>query len=82
MNYNIPPWLSMKQGHLILSMIIPGPKQPSTLDVYMAPLLDELQELWHGVPAYDNRRKTDRLPRKFPMKAALIWSMHDYPGTF
>jgi hypothetical protein len=82
MNYNIPPWLSMKQGHLILSMIIPGPKQPSTLDVYMAPLLDELQELWHGVPAYDNRRKTDRLPRKFPLKAALIWSMHDYPGTF
>jgi hypothetical protein len=81
-NYNIPPWLSMKKGHQILSMIIPGPKQPSTLDVYLEPLIDELDELWHGVPAFDNRRKTDQLPRHFPLKAALLWSMHDYPGTF
>jgi hypothetical protein len=81
MNYNIPPWLSMKKGHLLLSMIIPGPKQPTTLDVYLAPLLDELKDLWDGVPAYDNRPKTDRLPRNFSLKAALMWSMHDYPGT-
>ena len=36
MNYNIPPWMSMKKGHLILSMLIPGPKQPTNLNVYMA----------------------------------------------
>jgi hypothetical protein len=81
MNYNIPPWLSMKKGHLMLSMIIPGPKQPSTLDVYMAPLLDELQELWTGVRAYDNRKRTHGLRREFDLKAALLWTMHDYPGT-
>jgi hypothetical protein len=80
MNYNIPPWLSMKKGHLILSMIIPGPKQPSTLDVYMGPLLDELKELWSGVPAYDNRKRTDGLHRNFGLRGAMLWTMHDYPG--
>ena len=81
MNYNIPPWLSMKKGHLILSMIIPGPKQPSNLNVYLAPLIEELDELWTGVPAYDNRIRTNGLNREFDLKAILLWTMHDYPGT-
>lgn len=81
MNYNIPPWLSMKRGHLILSMIIPGPKQPSDMSVYLAPLIEELEKLWSGVSAYDNRKKTDGLPREFILKAVLLWTMHDYPGT-
>lgn len=81
MNYNIPPWLSMKKGHLILSMIVPGPKQPSDLSVYLAPLIEELKELWSGVPAYDNWIKTNGLPREFDLKAVLLWTMHDYPGT-
>ena len=25
-NYNIPPWLAMKKGHLILSIIVPWPR--------------------------------------------------------
>lgn len=80
-NYNIPPWLSMKKGHLLLSMLVPGPKQPQTLDVYMAPLVEELQELWEGVAAYDNRVRTNGLRRNFLLRAALLWTMHDYPGT-
>ncbi|CAM6082015.1 unnamed protein product [Calypogeia fissa] len=80
MNYNIPPWMSMKKGHLLLSMVIPGPKQPKSLDVYMAPLIEELQELWDGVPAYDNRKRIDGLRRKFDLRAILLWTMHDYPG--
>lgn len=80
MNYNIPPWLSMKKGHLMLSMLIPGPKQPMNMDVYLAPLIEELQELWEGVPAYDGRRLTGGLPRNFDLKAILMWTMHDYPG--
>lgn len=80
MNYNIPPWLSMKKGHLLLSMIVPSPKQPTTLDVYMAPLVEELMELWNGVPAYDNQKFIGGLHRHFDLKAALMWTMHDYPG--
>lgn len=79
-NYNIPPWMSMKKGHLILSMLIPGPRQPTSLDVYMAPLIEELEELWKGVPAYDNRRTTGGLPRSFDLRAILLWTMHDYAG--
>ena len=82
MNYNIPPWMSMKKGHLILSMLIPGPKQPTNLNVYMAPLLEELKKLWRGVPAYDNRKLTGGLPRSFDLCGILLWTMHDYPGNF
>ncbi|KAL3678077.1 hypothetical protein R1sor_021033 [Riccia sorocarpa] len=54
-NYNIPPWLSTKKGHILLSLIIPGPKKPSNFDIYMGPVVDELKLLWNGVPAYDAR---------------------------
>lgn len=81
MNYNIPPWLSMKKGHLMLSMIVPGPKQTKNFDVYLAPLVEELQMLWEGVPCVDGRQTTGGLPRKFNLRAILMWTMHDYPGT-
>jgi hypothetical protein len=72
----------MKKGHLILSMIIPGPKQPASLDVYLDPLLDELKELWNdGVDALVNRTVIGGLRKKFTLQAALLWTMHDYPGA-
>ena len=81
-NYNIPPWCSMKRGHLMLSMVIPGPKQAVNIDVYLAPLIDELKMLWDGVPAYDARKLTGGLSRSFSLKAILMWTMHDFPGNF
>ena len=60
-NYNIPPWMAMKKGHLLLSMIIPGPKQVKKIDVYLQPLIDELKELWKGVDCFDGREKTGGL---------------------
>lgn len=44
-NYNIPPWLSTKKGHILLSLIIPGPKKPKDMDVYLQPVIDELELL-------------------------------------
>lgn len=45
--YNLPPWLCMKEEFSILSLLIPGPKAPGKdIDVYMRPLIDELNELW------------------------------------
>ncbi|CAM6092138.1 unnamed protein product [Calypogeia fissa] len=46
----------------------------------MAPLIEELQELWDGVPAYDNRERIDGLRREFDLRGILLWTMHDYPG--
>ncbi|GKA99060.1 putative transposase-associated domain-containing protein [Tanacetum coccineum] len=45
--YNLPPWYVMKQSNFILSLLIPGPKGPGNkIDVYMQPLIKELEDLW------------------------------------
>ena len=53
--YNLSPWLCMSKENLILTLLIPGPKQPGNdIDVYLAPLIDYLKELWvNGVSVYD-----------------------------
>ena len=53
--YNLSTWLCMKKESIILSMLIPGPKaQGDFIDVYLQPLIEELEELWEvDVPIYD-----------------------------
>ena len=53
-NYNIPPWLFIKKDHLLLSLIIPSKKKVKSLLVYMASLIDELQDIWRGVKVVNN----------------------------
>jgi hypothetical protein len=46
--YNFPPWMCIKQTSFILSLVIPGPSSLGMdIDVYIQPLIDELQELWN-----------------------------------
>jgi hypothetical protein len=75
--YNTPPWVCMKQTSFILSMIIPGKKAPgNNIDVYLQPLIKELQELWiNGVDAYDSFKH-----EMFKLHAALMWTISDFPG--
>ncbi|GLT41667.1 hypothetical protein SLA2020_157120 [Shorea laevis] len=75
--YNLPPELCMNSEHIFLSMIIAGPKSPGkNIDVLLRPLIDELNELWtNGVETYDSFRK-----QNFIMKAALLWTVSDFPG--
>lgn len=48
-NYNLPPQIRI---HLPICLgTIPGPKQPKNLDSFLIPLIDELIQLMHGVPA-------------------------------
>ncbi|KAK7328924.1 hypothetical protein VNO77_23061 [Canavalia gladiata] len=77
MVYNLPPWLSMKSEYTILSLLIPGPQSPGKdIDVYLQPLIEELKELWDsGVQTYDASRN-----QTFSMRAALLWTISDYPG--
>jgi Fe2+ transport system protein B len=56
--YNLPPWLVTKNFFVILTLIIPGKESMKmhNINVYMAPLIKELQVLWKGVAAYDVAR--------------------------
>ncbi|XP_062020749.1 uncharacterized protein LOC133737149 [Rosa rugosa] len=75
--YNLPPWLCMKKPYMLLSLIIPGPKAPGNdIDVYLAPLIDELKSLWEvGIETYDVHAK-----ESFTMRAALLWTINDFPA--
>ncbi|KAA0036187.1 uncharacterized protein E6C27_scaffold69G00560 [Cucumis melo var. makuwa] len=45
--YNLPPWKCMKAPFTFLSLLIPGPRSPGKeIDIYLQPLIDELNELW------------------------------------
>ena len=56
MIYNLPPWLCMKQKYVMLSIMIVGPRQSGNdIDVYLAPLIEDLRILWEdGVVAKDD----------------------------
>ena len=55
-NKNILPWLTMKNEHLMLALIVPCRRQVKNMDVYLQPLVDELKELWDGINVYDVSR--------------------------
>ena len=48
------------------------------MDVYLEPLIDELQELWRGVRVMDVSKPAAE--RHSTIKGILLWTMHDYPG--
>ena len=75
--YNLPPWLCMAKDNVMLTLLIPGPKQPgNNIDVYLEPLVDDLKELWsNGVEAYDAASNS-----KFILKAILMWTINDFPA--
>jgi hypothetical protein len=74
MPYNLPPNICLKQGFIFLALIIPGPKErKKQMNVFMQPLFKELKKLWPGVDAYDSHLKC-----RFNLRAAYLWSIHDY----
>ena len=48
------------------------------MSVYLAPLIDELQDLWKGIEVVDNSKTRRR--KVFNLRAILMWTMHDYLG--
>ncbi|XP_060966845.1 uncharacterized protein LOC115703952 [Cannabis sativa] len=76
-NYNLPPWLCMKDNNFMLTILIPGDKSPGMdIDVFLRPLVDELKELWvNGVDTRDCRTNT-----VFKLRAALLWIVNDFPA--
>nr|GFA11498.1 hypothetical protein [Tanacetum cinerariifolium] len=74
--YNTPPWICMKETSFMLMMLIPGLKSPAKdIDVFVQPLIRELQTLWSGVWTRDVVTGTN-----FKMKATLLWTINDFPS--
>jgi hypothetical protein len=44
-NYNLPPYLGLRKKHLLLSLLIPSKRQVKDINVYLAPLIDDLKNL-------------------------------------
>ena len=61
----------------MMSLLIQGPKQPGNdIDVYLAPLIDDLKTLWgEGVDVYDAYRK-----EHFQLRAMLFCTINDFPA--
>jgi hypothetical protein len=78
-NNNIPPWLSVKNGHLMLDLIFPSRRQVKNMDVYLQPLVDELKELWEGIHVYDVSRPI-ATERNFTLYGIYAYTTHHYPG--
>ena len=81
LNYNIPPWLTIKKFFIMLVLLIPGPESVTSdrIDVYLTPLIEELRELWtNGVLCYDAARW--RGEARFTLRAILLWCIHDFPA--
>ena len=44
----------MEESNFMMAILIPGPSSPSKdFDIFMEPLVEELQQLWKGVWAID-----------------------------
>ncbi len=73
--YNLPSWLVTKRYFLILVLFILI-KESCTfanVDVYLKPLIEELQILWKGVEAF-----VAYLGAKFNLKVMCMWNIHDF----
>ena len=75
MNYNLPPWLAIKKVHLLLSLIVLGKYKVKNMDVYLAPLIEELCALWNGIEVKDMSKPSGG--RSTIVKGILMWTMHD-----
>ncbi|KAL0401751.1 UNVERIFIED_CONTAM: hypothetical protein Slati_4205000 [Sesamum latifolium] len=75
--YNLPPGMCISSEYMFLTMVIPGPSNPKRLiDIYLEPLIKELQNLWHvGVQTRDNAKD-----ETFMRCAALMWTVNDLPA--
>ena len=76
-NYNLPPWLCMKDNNFMLTLLIPGSKSPGKdMDVFLRPLVNELKDLWvEGIVTRDSTTN-----KMFKLPAALLWIINYFPA--
>lgn len=81
LNYNIPPWLTMKKFFIMLSLLISGSDTVigDRMDVFLEPLVEELRELWTDGTICNNVGRWQGEAR-FTLRAMLLWCVHDFPA--
>jgi len=81
MNYNLPPWLVTKNFFMMLTLLIPGKESviDKNMDVYLAPLIEELQELWEGTVCVDGSQRNSN-DKTFKLRGMLLWTVNDFPA--
>ena len=81
-NYNLPPWMVTKKYFVMLCLLIPTKLRLTGLnfDVFLQPLVDELQQLWsrRGVLTRDARSAMGMA--QFNLRVVLMWTLHDFPA--
>jgi hypothetical protein len=75
-NYNLPPSIRTQLEHILCVGVIPGPNAPKELTTYLEPLVDELEDLARGVPAFDT---VDG--HTFSLRAYLLTAFGDMPAV-
>ncbi len=79
LNYNLPPHLTMSNAFMWFAFIVLGRRHVHNMDIYLQPLINELQLLWmQGVLVIDVSKPTTN--QLLIMNAILLWTLHDYPG--
>jgi len=75
--YNLPPSMCMKREFMFLIILVPGPSNTEhKIDVFLHPLIHDLCTLWtERKLTYDVS-----LRQNFMMKAALMWTINDFPA--
>ncbi|XP_017228608.2 uncharacterized protein LOC108203915 [Daucus carota subsp. sativus] len=74
--YNLPPWLCMKRKYIMLCLLISGPQEPGNdIDVFLQPLIEDLQNLWTGKQVYDAYKR-----EYFLLRGILLWTISDNPA--
>lgn len=73
---NLPRQDRFLQENVMLVGVIPGPKEPPLhINSFLKPLVDELKELWRGVPLTNAKGQT------IFVRAALLCAGCDIPAT-
>ena len=73
---NLPPQERFKRENIILLGIIPGPSEPTDIDSFLRPLVDELKALQHGVKQVYNAAADSF----FTLKAYVVFVVADTKG--
>jgi len=73
--YNLPHEMCMTKPYMFFMCLIPSPSNlKASIDVYLEPLIDDLNKLWSGIWTYDVSRK-----QNFLMMATSMWTINDFP---
>ena len=66
----MPPWACMDQSNFTMAVLISGLESPGKdFDIFMEPLVEDLLELWAGVPDTHDALTPGKT---FTLRAAII----------